>query len=300
MKIRGKYASYSVLEQYNYIIGNDTSNAPRSTKHGWMNAGRERIEQLAQKDGLTELAHIHKQTLHHSYDSIMHTLDFFMATIHQSKALINYYRKNRSELLFLIDKLKNFVSLDELLTVFELTRQTYTSLKNKLFCHLSPTTSCLNAVTNQFHNDLVLEMKTLYFDNEVYKDFSLSDLFARVMHDRKVFISDTKFREIAIGLGEHIKRKRKRKSTSCKGLESDYPNQFIQADKTAYKLSDEKKAWIYLVCDNYSRKLLAARVSYSSKSYESLSTLKKAIADNNLEAVNFIYMTDAGSENKEI
>lgn len=300
MKTRGKYASYSVLEQYNYIIGNEHSNAPRSTKHNWMNAGRERIEQLATRDGLIELANIHKQSLRHSYDSIMHTLDFFMATIHQSKALIKYYRKNRVELLFMIDKLKAFVPLDELLTVFELTRQTYTSLKNKLACKLSPSNACLNSVTNQFHNDLVLEMKTLYFDNVNYIEFSLSDLFARVIHDRKLFISYTKFREIAISLGEDIKRKKKIKSTKVEGLKSYYPNQFIQADKTAYKLTSGKKVWIYLVGDNYSRKLLAVHVSYSSKSFESVFTLKKAIADNDLNGLNFIYITDAGSENKHL
>jgi putative transposase len=298
MKIRGKYQNYTILEQYNYIIGSENSNAPRSTKYGWMNAGRERIEQLAKKEGLTELANSHKQLLQHSYDSILHTLDFFMGTVHQSKALIKYYRKNRMELLFMIDKLKALVPLDKLLSVFELTRQTYTSLKNKFTCHFSPNNNCLKSATNQFHNDLVLEMKTLYFDNEAYKYFSLSDLFARVMHDRKIFISDTKFREIAIGLGEDVKRKRKFKSTKTVGLKSYYPNQFIQADKTAYPLSNGKKVWIYLVCDNYSRKLLAAHVSYSSKSLESLFTLKTAIANNGLSNVNFIYITDAGSENK--
>ena len=179
-------------------------------------------------------------------------------------------------------------------------RKTYTTLKNKFICNLSLSKNCLNSATNQIHNDMVLDLKDFYFHNPKFDDFSLSDLYAEVLHDRRVFISQTKFREIAFALGEDCKRKKVYKKEILPGLKSCVVNDYIQADKTCYKLSNGVKAWIYLVIDHYSRKILAAHVSYSSRSKESLFTLKTAITNNNLSEVNFKYMTDAGSENKGV
>lgn len=142
-----------------------------------------------------------------------------------------------------------------------------------------------------------LDLQRRYFNPQEYKDFSVSDLFAKVKNDKILFVSFPKFREIAIALGEDRKRKRKYKREKQVGKRANRSNELIHADKTMYKLNG-KKVWIYLICDNYSRRILAAHVSYSSKSKESLHTLKKAIRDNNLEKVHFDYLTDDGSENK--
>ncbi len=292
------YRTYTLSEKINHIKDLEKSNAPRSTIHHWCNGNKEMLLEQAEREGLLEKAEYSKQLLLHSYNSIMHTLEFFMSTVNKSKSLKKYYKNNRVELVVMIDKLKKLVALDELLSCFNMNRKTYTSLKNRMACSLSPSKNCLNSVTNQIHNDLILEMKTLYFDKEKYVDFSLSDLFAVVLHERRVFISQTKFREIAIALGEDTKRKRIFKALKSAGLKSFIPNEYIQADKTCYKLSNGMKAWIYLVCDHYSRRILAAHVSFSNKSIESLSTFKMAINDNGLDAIDFKYMTDAGSENK--
>ena len=292
------YRIYTLTEKVKHINKVQKSNAPRSTSYNWSNTNKEMLLEQARQEGVLEIIEESKQILQHSCNSILHTLDFFMNTVNKSKSLKKYYKNNRVELIVMIDKLKSLVSIDELLFTFGMNRKTYTSLKNKLTCHLSLSKNCLNSTTNQIHNDMVVDLKDFYFHNPKYEDYSLSDLFAEVIHDRRIFISQTKFREIAVALGEDVKRKRILKKEVYKSLESFTPNQYIQADKTAYKLSNGVKAWIYLVIDHYSRKILAAHVSFSSKSIESLTTLNVAIKNNNLSEVNFTYMTDAGSENK--
>lgn len=289
---------YSITEKIEHINKVKKSDAPRSTTFYWTTTNREKILEQAKKEGVLDKVEYSNLILTHSYDSIMHTLDFFMSTVNRSKSLKKYYKNNYPELLIMIDKLKNFVPIDELLLSFGMCRKTYTTLKNKMACQLSISKNFLNSATNQINNDMVLELKDLYFHNPKYVDFALSDLFAEVLHDRKIFISQTKFREIAVALSEDIKRKRIYIKPISEGLKSYKANEVIQADKTAYKLSNGVKAWIYLVIDHYSRKILSAHVSFSSKSIESLYTLKTAIEDNSLGKVNFKYMTDAGSENK--
>lgn len=296
--ITKSYRVYTLKEKAEHITETKKSDAPRSTAFYWMHSGKVRIIQEAKNEGVLDVLDHNKKTLRHSYDSIMHTLEFFMSTVSRSKSLKKYYKNNRLELLIMIDKLKAFVPLDELLLCFGMSSRTYTSLKNKMICSLSLSKNCLNSVTNQIHNDMVLELKDLYFHNPKFIDFSLSDLFAEVLFQRKIFISQTKFREIAVALGEDVKRKKVYSRPVTEGLKTYSPNSVIQADKTCYKLSNGVKAWIYLVIDHYSRKILAAHVSFSSKSKESLYTLKSAIEDNNLNNIKFKYMTDAGSENK--
>lgn len=294
------YRRYTLVEKLNHINDIEKSDAPRSTAHSWKHEAKESIEQLAQKDGLLEMVHFNKQLINGMTDAILHTIDFFMTTIHQKKSLVKHYKKQRVEWLNMIVKLKRFVPLEELLTTFDVSRQTHTNLQNKLICGLTPSKTCLNSALNQIPLVQIEEMQRLYFKHEAYSTFSLSDLFARLRHDKRIFVSYSKFREIAIILGEDVKRKRKYIATKKIGRRANVPNELIHADKTVYKLKNGRKAWIYIVCDNYSRKILATHVSYSSKSKESLHTLKLAIKNNELDNVPFEYLTDDGSENKHL
>lgn len=296
-QIRKTYRKYTLVEKYNHVSGTQKSSAPRSTSHSWMNEGRETIEQLAEKDGLKEITFFNKQIQSASRDAIMHVLDFYTNIVCENRSLEKNYKKQRPEFVNMIEKIKPLVALDEVLDIVGYSRPAYTTLKNKINCQLSPTNTCLNSALNQFDNDFIIELKKRYFEIDAYKDLNLSDLFARLKSDKILFISHPKFREIARTLGEDKKRKKKREKKYGEGRRAHRPNELLHADKTMYKIGFNK-VWIYLICDNYSRRILAAHVSYSSKSKESLFTLKKAIKDNNLEEVGFDYLTDAGSENK--
>ena len=294
------YRRYTLVEKLNHINNIEKSDAPRSTAHSWRYEARESIEQLAKKDGLLEMVHFNKQLIEGVNDAILHTIDFFMTTVHQKKSLVKQYKKQRVEWLNMLTKLKRFIPLEELLTTFDVSRQTHTNLQNKLICNLTPSKTCLNSALNQIPLVLVEKMQRFYFKHEAYSTFSLSDLFARLRHDKHIFVSYSKFREIAIMLGEDVKRKRIYTATKKVGRRANAPNELIHADKTVYKLKNGRKAWIYIVCDNYSRKILATHVSFSSKSKESLHTLKLAIKNNELNNVQFEYLTDDGSENKHL
>jgi hypothetical protein len=296
--IRGEYRQYSLTEKYKHITGEEKSTAPKSTANTWMNGGRATIEELAQLNGLTELIDRNIQLKENCREAVLHTLDFYTNIVCKSESLLKQYKKERVEFVTMIEKIKPLVPLNELLITLSYSRQSYSVLKNKIDCALSPNATCLNSALNQFDNDFIVTMKDCYFNNPSYDNFSLSDLFARIKSDRKLFISYPKFRGIAIDLQEHTKRKKKYKREKKEGRRANRPNELLHADKTMYKLVNGRKVWIYLICDNYSRRILAAHVSYSSKSKESLLTLEKAIKDNNLNLVSFDYLTDDGSENK--
>lgn len=294
---RKEYRKYSIVEKYEHICGVQKSTAPKSTAHSWMNAGRMTIEQLAEKDGIKEITAFNKQLQDSCREAVLHTLDFFLNIVCENRSLEKQFKKQRAEFVNMIEKIKPLVAMDELLATVGYSRQSYNSLKNKIYCRISPSNTCLNSALNQFNNEFIAELQSHYFNMTDFKDLSLSDLFAKLKHDRVLFISYPKFREIAIALGEDVKRKRTYKKDAPVGRKAHRPNELIHADKTMYKVNG-RKVWIYLICDNYSRKILAAHVSYSSKSGESLHALKMAIKDNGLGNVAFDYLTDDGSENK--
>jgi hypothetical protein len=278
MATRGKYTNYSIEEKLNHIYGIEKSIAPRSTTHFWDNKGKANIEQLGEIDGLKEMVFFNQQVLSASKDALLHSLDFFINIVSKDKSLLKHYKNERIEFVTLIEKMASIVPLNELLNTIGYTKQQYYTLKNKINCVLSPINSCLNSALNQFDNQFITDLQNKYFKNEDFANFSLSDLFAKLKNDKILFISFAKFCDIAKTLGEYIKRKKKQKKKYPQGRKANQVNELLHADKTMYKLSNGRKVWIYLICDNFSRKILAAHVSYSSKSKESLLTLKKPLA----------------------
>ena len=145
---RKKYRKYTVLEKYNHISRTQKSSAPKSTAHSWMKEGREAIEQLAEKDGLKEIAFFNKQLQNSCKDAVLHTLDFFLNIVCENQSLEKQFKKQRTEFVNMIEKIKPLVAMDELLATVGYSKPSYATLKNKINCRLSPNNTCLNSALN--------------------------------------------------------------------------------------------------------------------------------------------------------
>jgi putative transposase len=96
----------------------------------------------------------------------------------------------------------------------------------------------------------------------------------------------------------HKKRKKKQK----KGIRASAPNQIWHADITVLKTLDGKKYYIYLVIDNYSRKVLSYAVRDKVSGLVTLSTIQQAFerASKVSDNLNVKLIVDGGKENNNI
>jgi hypothetical protein len=99
----------------------------------------------------------------------------------------------------------------------------------------------------------------------------------------------------------NLKRSRvfSRRKNHSLGIRVTAPLQILHADLTEFKSEDQKKAYIYLVQDNYSRTILGYQLSperKASHTFENLSNVKaEYLVPANIKEC--ILLTDDGSEN---
>ncbi|MDH5381434.1 MAG: DDE-type integrase/transposase/recombinase [Cyclobacteriaceae bacterium] len=97
-----------------------------------------------------------------------------------------------------------------------------------------------------------------------------------------------------LGIRKHVF---KRRNPYKKGLKATYPNQYWHADITIFKTLDNIKHHIYLIVDNYSRKILswnmADRVCGEIRMQTLLEAWDTAKPEKQVELV-----VDGGSENQ--
>ena len=80
------------------------------------------------------------------------------------------------------------------------------------------------------------------------------------------------------------------------GIVANFPNQYWHADITIYKTEDQVKHFIYLVCDNFSRKILSWDISKTVSATMRLTTLKEAYGQIQTND-NIKLIVDGGPEN---
>ena len=90
-----------------------------------------------------------------------------------------------------------------------------------------------------------------------------------------------------------------RRKNHSLGIRATAPFQILHADLTEFKTEDQKKAYIYLVQDNYSRAILAYQLSTERKASYTLENLARVKAEYLVPAKmsQCMLLTDDGSEN---
>jgi len=90
-----------------------------------------------------------------------------------------------------------------------------------------------------------------------------------------------------------------RRKNHTKGIRATSPFQILHADMTEFKTEDQKKAYIYMVQDNYSRAIVAYQLSTERKASFTLENLERVKATYLLPGCvrECTLLTDDGSEN---
>ena len=165
-------------------------------------------------------------------------------------------------------------------------------------CGLDDQPSCPKSFPSQRTRDEVSTMRD-FVESESYRHIAVQNLALCAQRPGKLFASASTWYKLIRERGWKRPRRRVHPAKPKEGLRATRPNEFWQIDTTVIRLTTGIRIYLQAVIDNFSRRILAWRVSdmlSSATTRELLIEASKGLPDESANA-NVVVVTDGGSEN---
>lgn len=204
----------------------------------------------------------------------------------------------RKRVIAIIHRTKSILGLDNILSFLNITRNTFYRWKNQKKCSDSPLQKCFRKYPNQLTVKEVDSMKRL-FDDARTRYWPLTSVYYDAFRRKIISFKQRTFYKYAKILGISRPLPTSRRCKNKTGIRTDAPNKLWHADLTIFKTADNVKVCIYIIMDNFSRKILAYRASIDKKADIAFECLKDAYQKHILQKqpdFDVQLMVDGGSE----
>ena len=221
--------------------------------------------------------------------------DVFHSVLSSVKGIKTVIRKHRDVIVNTIENVKEFVSIDAALKVFNLSRSSFEHYKNRLLyrCDDSYFNWCIKKHPNQLLSSEVVTIKK-YMTHEIYKYWSKSSIYLKAILDGNLLCGISTFYKYCSLLGFQNKPRRK-KSDDYDPVVTSKPNELWCVDITIFKTKDHVKHYIHLLIDHYSKMILGYQIKSSSSGRAIKELLQNAILKYKPNQIQLL--SDGGSEN---
>ncbi len=227
-----------------------------------------------------------------AYFKLCDTLHIIISNIKGLKTTI----KEQKELVVnTIESVKGYISIDNALRVFNISRTTYQNYKARVIykCEASYYKWCTKRFPNQL---LVSEVTTIkrYMAHKDYLFWSKVSVYLKAVHDDALSCSLSTFYKYCMLLGFNTKRLKK-KYLNYKPVKTEKPNELWCADVTIFKTADGSKHYIHFLMDHFSKLILGYRIENHNSGKAIVSLLREATLKYKPNALQLL--TDGGAEN---
>jgi len=221
--------------------------------------------------------------------------DTFHSIVDSVKGIKTILRKHHDVIVNTIENVKEFVSVDSALKVFNLSKSTFEHYKNRLLyrCDDSYFNWCVKKHPNQLLASEINSIKK-YMTSEVYKHWSKSSIYLKAVRDGNLLCGISTFYKYCELLGFKNKPRRK-KSDDYEPVRTSKPNELWCVDVTIFKTKDHVKQYIYLLIDHYSKMILGYQIKSSSSGIAIKQLLQTACLEYKPKSIQLL--SDGGSEN---
>ncbi len=223
------------------------------------------------------------------------TISTILKTIPQVQAKL---RSAKKQIVEAIEATATTIPKKLILRFLDLSRGTYQAWKAQVMhpCRASTFSFCLKIWPQQATKPELQTIQEMLHDPD-FSAWPVRSVAWYALRENKVLLSLQTWYKYARQLG--ISRKVRRKPKTPAGFRATAPNQAWHADVMIVKTMDGLKSYCYLVVDNFSRKILAWRVSRELSASIRVATLREAaqplIDANHQGSLDLI--VDGGSEN---
>ncbi|WP_431167670.1 DDE-type integrase/transposase/recombinase [Tenacibaculum halocynthiae] len=221
--------------------------------------------------------------------------DTFHSVISSVKGIKTVIRKHRDVIINTIENVKEFISIDSALKVFNLSRSSFEHYKNRLIyqCDDSYFNWCVKKHPNQLLSSEVGVIRK-YMTHDIYKYWSKSSIYLKAVIDSNLLCGISTFYKYCSLLGFQNKPRRK-KSDDYEPVVTSKPNELWCVDVTIFKTKDHVKQYIHLLVDHYSKMILGYQIKSSSSGIAIKELLQDACLKYTPDKVQLL--SDGGSEN---
>ena len=223
------------------------------------------------------------------YQAFMISCKQFQKQVFESKDLV----------VKTIEKCRSHLGFDRTLRLFQISKHQFYAWKNSVSCSLSVFNKCLRKYPNQLSVPEVNVMKQ-YLTNPDFKGWSNASVYFQMMRDRAANMSLTSFYRYASKL--KLTKPRIKKPKQRKGIRSNATQKLFHMDMTIFRLPDNRKAYVYVLVDNYSRFILNATASLAYSPQITFQNLSEGFSKYQIKPDLFDVklMCDGGVENKGV
>lgn len=223
---------------------------------------------------------------------LMNTLQLLVNSVSNKKAL---FRRNKMQLVEGFYQLKKYFNMAAIEKRLQVTSAQISRWKNEGRCKLSAIKLCFTIHPAQLTFDEQLKWKDyLLADDNRY--LPVSSVWAKAQRESNLMIAlETAYKYKNELLGKAERPKLAKPKTS---ILATHPFEILHMDSTQLVLANKEKVYIHFIMDNFSRAVLGAIVSYSSKSASVVQNLRNVIRKYHLNHKPFTLYCDGGPENE--
>lgn len=275
---------------------------PRSTIHRWRHEADEKyvgfeLNKLASSELELLKEFARSRNARRIFTSYVR-MGRFLQEVAGDKHIKRLLKERKEDLIDVIERAKENMPMNQVLRCFNLSRSTYNTWVMSLYgdCKRSAINWCKIRHPHQLKAEEVEVMRELLTDKKM-EHWPISSVAHHAQREGLLFLARSTWYKYANLMGLRRQAPKKTIIRKRKGLRANAPNEIWHADVTYFRVGG-KLHYIYLVVDNYSRKILSSLVSSSLSATNRLKTIQHAYEN----AFGSLYpemqlVVDGGSEN---
>lgn len=204
----------------------------------------------------------------------------------------------REKVINAIKDAKKHAPLIECLRIIGLTKSTYYRWTSEFSPKINALGGIIRKSSNQLTDQEIFKLKEILTAKK-YLHFPIASLHYYMLRTRELICSmQTWYRYLKLlGIKRWNQLGRERMKNNEEGIRATYPNELWHIDVTQVKLKGGKKAYVQVVVDNYSRYVLAWKVTDNIGALSTIKTLREAHKKTAEFGIETGVVMDGGGEN---
>lgn len=291
------------LAHENLLSKDILKRVPKSTLFRWINEDPHRYETfdvnlMASEDYETIHHFAHNHSAKRVYASYVRLSKFILSIIHQLPDFHHEIRSHSKQVVEIIQRVKKTVGLKRTLHIFNISVQTFRNWSAQSFtqCFESLTNTCNRVFHNQLSRPEVIRLKEMVTGSQ-FQFWPISSIALYALRNNILPLSINTWYKYVGKLGLTRCKTHSRRKKNNVSVRADRPHAIWHADITQFVTADYVKHYIYVVIDNFSRKILSWLIANSVKTEYRRATIEEAVRNVKKTHSEITLITDGGPEN---
>ncbi len=223
---------------------------------------------------------------------------FFVSLVQNIPNFHKHVHENRIEVVKVIERVKASLGLTNVLRAFNISVSTFRQWNMETYtsCFHSVVNKCNRIYPTQLSSPEITKLKEKLTSPQ-YQYWPIASIAMECLRNGSLSLALNTWYKYAKRLGIIRYRPDKRRKKQVEGIRATYPDQIWHADITRFITRDNQVHYIYLVVDNFSRKILSWFVASKVSALIRRLTIGEALKSFIGSEEPIVIITDGGPEN---